>query len=120
MDLALWSGAVTIALVWSLTVVSPGPNFLATVQASLVHSRRAGLLVALGIAIGTTIWATASLAGLALLFERVGWLYHAVRLLGAAYLLFLGLRTLLSLRRGTPAPAETRAPVAGLKAVRQG
>ena len=120
MTLELWSGFVTIALVWAVTVLSPGPNFLATVGASLGQSRRAGLWVAFGIAVGTTIWAAASLAGLALLFERFGWLYHAVRLAGAGYLVFIGLRTLLGLRRNALPAGGAVAPVAGLRAFRRG
>ncbi len=120
----LWTGLVTITLVWTVTVLSPGPNFLATVQAALGRSRRAGLEVALGISVGTTIWATASLLGLGLLFQSAGWLYHAVRIAGACYLIFLGVATLLSARRPAtqPAgPASATGPAAGgLWAVRRG
>lgn len=116
----LWTGFATITLVWAVTVLSPGPNFLATVQAALGRSRRAGLEVALGISFGTTIWATASLLGLGLLFQSAGWLYHAVRIAGAAYLIFLGVATLLSARRAA-GPASVVGPaVGGLRAVRRG
>lgn len=116
----LWAGFVTILLVWTVTVLSPGPNFLATVQAALARSRRAGLEVALGISVGTTLWATASLLGLGLLFQSAGWLYHAVRLAGAAYLVFLGVRTILSARRPAGPSSSNRPAVSGFQAVRRG
>ncbi len=118
----LWASAVTIAAVWTVTVVSPGPNFLATVHAALAHSRRAGVQVALGISAGTTLWATASLLGLGLLFQSAGWLYHAVRIAGAGYLIYLGVRTLMAARHPAvpPGSAGSRAPVRGLRAVRRG
>jgi threonine/homoserine/homoserine lactone efflux protein len=120
LEASLWASGATIALVWTVTVVSPGPNFLATVQAAMTHSRRAGVQVAFGIAVGTTIWATASLLGLGLLFQSAGWLYHAVRILGAAYLVFVGLRTLSSARRPVAAARPGGPEIAGARAVRRG
>ncbi len=96
---ALWTSLVTVAGVWLVTVLSPGPNFLATVHMTLTRSRRDGLRVVAGIAVGTTIWATATLAGLGLLFQTTAWLYQLVKLAGAAYLIVLGLRLILTARR---------------------
>jgi threonine efflux protein len=72
---------------WTLTVMSPGPYTLAVISTSLSRSRRAGVVVAIGCAVATMIWASASLAGLSILFERAQWLYHIVRLAGAIYLI---------------------------------
>ena len=120
---ALWASLLTICGIWLVTVISPGPNFLATAQASLAGSRRDGLLVVLGIGIGTTVWCTASLLGLGLLFERVAWLYLLVKLAGGAYLAYLGLRILLTAGRAA-AQASAAAPgatgITGLQAVRFG
>ena len=95
-DPALWTSFVTVAGVWLVTVLSPGPNFLATIHMTVVRSRRAGLLVVAGISVGTTLWATASLVGLGLLFQTTAWLYQLVKVAGAAYLIFLGLRLILT------------------------
>lgn len=115
---ALWVSYLTISGIWLATVIAPGPNFLATVQASLGTSRRAGVSVALGIALGTTIWAGASLAGLGLLFQKVGWLYGLVKLAGAGYLIFVGLQTILSARR--PAVPGMRSALSAGQALRRG
>lgn len=117
---ALLAPFATIIGVWLFTVVSPGPNFLATSQAALNHSRRAGLAVAAGIAVGTTVWSTASLLGLGILFHTTAWLYHAVRVLGAAYLIYLGLRAILTAHR-MPSDATLRSgPMPPGKAFRRG
>ena len=117
-DPALWASLATIVGVWSLTVVSPGPNFLATSHAAASHSRRAGVLIALGIAVGTTIWATASLLGLALLFQTAGWLYQLVKYAGAAYLILVGLSMMFSARQSGRAQAV--AAQSPLRALRYG
>ncbi len=101
---ALLASFVTIAGVWLVTVLSPGPNFVATVHAALSRSRGHGLILAAGICLGTTIWATVSLFGLGLLFQTAGWLYVTAKLAGAAYLVYLGARMILSARRSASLP----------------
>lgn len=123
LDPALWASLATVVGLWSITVVSPGPNFLATSHAAASQSRRSGVLVAIGIAIGTTIWATASLLGLALLFQSAGWLYQIVKYLGAAYLIFVGLRMVLASGQSQVQAARTqpaKAPFSPLRALRYG
>jgi threonine/homoserine/homoserine lactone efflux protein len=85
--------------VWLLAVVTPGPDFLVTVQYATRRSRRLGMLVGLGVASGILVWATGSMLGLSVLFARLSWLYDIVRFAGAAYLVYLGVRTLWSARR---------------------
>lgn len=93
MTAALWTSLATIVAVWAVTVLSLGPNFFMTVLAASRQSPRLGVMVSAGIALGTTIWATAGL-----LFQSAAWLYQAVKLAGGAYLVYLGLRTTLSAR----------------------
>lgn len=84
---------VGIVIAHLLILASPGPNFLIVVRASASRSRRAGLLAACGIAGGAAVWATAAVLGLGFLFERLAWLYGATKLLGGAYLIYLGILT---------------------------
>ncbi|MCG8558324.1 MAG: LysE family translocator [Hyphomicrobiales bacterium] len=119
-DVVDWSAFLAVLGVWSATVLSPGPNFLATVHAALHRSRSAGLAVALGIAIGTLVWATASLAGLALLFQNAAWLYAAVKFCGACYLIYVGVRMIVS-AQSPSATARVGCPsISGWWAVRHG
>ena len=83
---------LTLAGVWVLVVMSPGPNFVATVHHATARSRRDGLFVALGIATGTTLWVTFGVIGLGVLFARFSWLVEIIRTVGAIYLTYLGAR----------------------------
>jgi threonine efflux protein len=116
----LWTGFATVIAVWVVTVVTPGPNFLATVQATVTRSRRGGLLVAAGITLGTALWGTASLFGLGLLFQTAGGLYEVVKLAGAAYLVIMGVRLILSARKASAPAPITGAAIPAARAFRHG
>lgn len=88
----------TLAGVMLLACMSPGPDFVA-VSSYALSSRRAGIFVALGVATGCVIWALLAVFGLGILLTKFGLLYSGIRFLGAAYLLFLGSKMLLSARR---------------------
>lgn len=90
--------------VWAIAVISPGPDFVATVHLAVSRSRREGILAGLGVTSGIALWIIASMAGLSVLFAQVSWLVNLFRLLGALYLLYLGVRTLWSAYR--PHPSE--------------
>jgi threonine efflux protein len=93
------SAIASVALAWAVVVLVPGPDFLATAQAAAGTSRRAGIAVVAGIAVATTVWALAAVAGLGAVFRTSAWIYDAVRLAGAAYLVVLGVGLLVSSRR---------------------
>lgn len=92
-------------------VAMPGADFTVVVRNALV-SRRAGAVCALGIAGGLLVHTTLAVAGVAAVLIAVPALFHAVQLLGGAYVLQLGLRTLWSLRRPATGPAEALPPAA--------
>ncbi|KQP49418.1 LysE family transporter [Pseudorhodoferax sp. Leaf274] len=74
-----------------LAVVSPGPDFAMVTRNSLLLSRRAGVLTALGIALGVLVHVGYTMLGVALLVQQSPALYRALQLAGAAYLVWLGL-----------------------------
>jgi threonine efflux protein len=111
-----WTQLLSLVVIWTIVVVSPGPCFLAVVQLSVAGSRRSGMLATLGIAAGTILWCVLSLLGLSVLFAKVAGLYDVLRLLGAAYLIYLGVQTIrrahLPLVRASaagPRPTRSRA-----------
>ena len=120
MTATLWASLATIVAVWAVTVLSPGPNFFVTVLTASRQSPRLGVLVSAGIALGTTIWATASLLGLALLFQSAAWLYQALKLAGGLYLVYLGLRTILAARSQAEPGRQPAAPLTARGAVLRG
>lgn len=91
-----------------LGCISPGPDFVAVTSHALAD-RRSGLQIACGISIAITLWAALSVAGLAFVLSRFAFVYAAARLLGAAFLVYLGLRMLWSAWRGADAAPRLRA-----------
>jgi threonine efflux protein len=81
---------LSVASLWALAVVSPGPNFLMTARLAIARSRRAGLQGVGGIALGTILWATAGCFGVRTLFIAAPWMYFILKAIGAAYLVFVG------------------------------
>lgn len=89
--------ADVIALFMTATLalnLTPGPDMLYVVARSAAEGRKAGIVSALGIAGGTVVHTAVIAAGLASLLVAVPFAFTAVKLAGAAYLLFLGVRTL--------------------------
>jgi threonine efflux protein len=91
-----WHGFAILTAVHLLAAASPGPDFAYVTRQSLVHGRRAGLLASLGIALGLSIHIVYSAAGLAAVIAHSAQSMTAIRLLGAGYLLFLGIKGLRS------------------------
>jgi threonine/homoserine/homoserine lactone efflux protein len=81
-----------------LVIVTPGQDTALTIRNTLLGGRRGGIRTAAGVAAGQATWTLAASAGVTALLRASEPAFVAVRLLGAAYLVFLGLQTLL--RRG--------------------
>nr|CRH05643.1 Threonine efflux protein [Candidatus Magnetococcus massalia] len=96
---------LSVASIWIVAVITPGPNFLLTLQTTLSHSRQHALYGVVGIAIGTALWGSAGFLGIALLFQAAPWLYVGVKVVGGGYLIYLGIRLLWSSYH--PAPQQT-------------
>lgn len=93
-----------------LGAMSPGPDFAVVVRHSAVSGRAHGTLAAAGVAAGVFGWAVAAASGVAALVTLVPVAFTVIKLVGAAYLAFLGLRALGSARRGDDVPPEPAAP----------
>ena len=114
-DFSLSQGVSALAalfVVHLLVVASPGPAFLAVSRTAISSSRTAGIIAAGGLATGALIWAVATMFGLDVLFARAPWLYDAMRLGGAAYLIYLGIGMLRSAWRGERMASDGTAPSA--------
>jgi threonine/homoserine/homoserine lactone efflux protein len=70
--------------------LAPGPDMTYVAARSLAQGRRAGVVSALGIAVGCIFHIMAAALGVAVLLEAVPQAYTVVRLVGAAYLVYLG------------------------------
>lgn len=86
----------TFTTITVLAAMSPGPDFAIVVKNSIAHSKRAGIYTALGIAAGLSVHVTYSLIGIGLIIAKSILLFNIIKLLGAAYLIYLGFKTFLS------------------------
>lgn len=92
----------------------PGPAMLYTVAQTVARGRRSGLMASLGIHLGGYVHVIAAAAGLSVLFTAVPALYLAVKLLGAAYLVWLGVSMFLHKEE-----RETAVPMLAPKSARR-
>ncbi len=88
--LVLFIGAATLLL------ISPGPAVLYIVARSIDQGRWAGLVSVFGIAIGSLFHIAAAAFGLSAILASSALAFSLIKYLGAAYLVYLGVRTLLS------------------------
>ncbi len=70
-------------------LASPGPAIMAMLRAALSDGRRAGFLCGLGLATGAVSWSLLAVLGLTALFAVAPWAFVALKLAGAAYLIWL-------------------------------
>ena len=87
---ALLAATAVLAL---LTLV-PGPDMAVVTQAALGAGRSAGFRVAAGIVSGLLVWGLLTVLGLSVILAASAEAYTVVKLAGAAYLIYLGVRTL--------------------------
>ena len=116
-------GELAAFLAVALVVIcTPGPDTALTVRNSLLGTRRAGIFTALGVSTGQLVWTFAASIGIAALLVASEPAFQALKLVGAAYLIWLGVQTLWSVvRRRSPARAsEPRRAVLARQAWRQG
>ncbi len=78
----------------ALVIVTPGQDTALVIRNTLHGERRGGAFTALGVAIGQAVWTVATSAGVAALLLASEPAFAAVKLAGAAYLVFLGAQTL--------------------------
>jgi threonine/homoserine/homoserine lactone efflux protein len=116
---------VTLALLaavgaLALLTVLPGPDFAIVVRWASA-SYRTGVLAAVGVVTGCSVWGALTVAGLAALFTASPLAYEVVRVVGAGYLVWMAARLIgHSLRQSDAASTPRAAEFSGWRAFRQG
>jgi RhtB (resistance to homoserine/threonine) family protein len=105
-----------------VVVVTPGPDMALVTKNALLHGRRPALATAVGINFGILFWTAAAALGLAALIAASQTAFTAIKLAGAAYLIYLGLQALRASRadQRANAPTTVSAPISGRVALHQG
>jgi threonine/homoserine/homoserine lactone efflux protein len=93
----------------AIVIVTPGPDTALTIRNTLLGGRRAGVRTALGVSTGQALWALASAFGVAALLAASEPAFRALKLLGAAYLVYLGIQSLLAAARRVERARSERA-----------
>ena len=104
----------SILLAQALGAISPGPSFLFVVRTSVALSRKDGLAAAMGMGLGAAIVTALALVGVRAVIAQVEWLYAGFKLLGGAYLLYLGFRLWQGSMIEAPLNTDERAPKRGV------
>jgi threonine/homoserine/homoserine lactone efflux protein len=105
-----WSTVALFLLAALALLLTPGPAVLFIVARSIEQGRRGGLVSALGAGVGSLVHVAAATLGVSALLVSSALAFSAVRYAGAAYLIYLGLRTLLTReeRQELAAPAPRK------------
>src|SRR3954469_9154771 len=99
-DFALF---LTTGILLNLT---PGPDTVYILGRSIAQGRQAGIASALGISVGSIFHTGAAALGLSAFLATSAWAFTAVKLAGAAYLIFLGMRALLERNQDLSIPGH--------------
>ena len=86
--------------VCAVVICTPGPDTALTIRNSIVGGRRVGVLTAAGVAAGQLVWTVAASVGIAGLVQASQPAFTALKIVGAAYLAFLGVQSILAALRG--------------------
>jgi threonine efflux protein len=90
------AAVLTVFWVYLAGVVIPGPNFVAVVHKAVAATRAEALALVAGIVTVNLVWSTFALTGLSLVFAAFPWAALVVKLMGAAYLMWFGVRLILN------------------------
>lgn len=113
---------LAFVLVSAIVICTPGQDTALTIRNTLCGGRRTGVATAGGVAVGQAVWTVAASAGVVALLSASEPVFRTVRLAGAAYLVYLGITSLVAARRGRPheGAMRTAAPLASRSAFRHG
>lgn len=110
--------SITFLLTATLLAITPGPGIAYVVARTVAGGKTEGIASCIGTAVGGMVHVLAATLGLSLLFAQSALAYSIVKYLGAAYLIYLGIKILASRAQSTELPAIQRA--GACKALRDG
>lgn len=90
----------------ALVIVTPGPDTALVTKNALLYGRRPALATAFGVNTGLLVWTLASAAGVAAIVHASATAFTAMKLVGAAYLIWLGFQTLRAAGQRTAADGD--------------
>ncbi|WP_030718307.1 LysE family translocator [Streptomyces sp. NRRL F-2580] len=110
---------IAVAVITLLAVISPGADFAMVVRNSYLYGRPTGLFAAGGVAAGVLVHVSYTMLGVGLLIASSTALFTAIKLAGAVYLVWIGIRTFRA-RAEVSVDLESKPPLSPLGAMRSG
>ncbi|HLE98672.1 MAG TPA: LysE family translocator [Gaiellaceae bacterium] len=114
---------VAFVAVSAVVICTPGQDTALTIRNTLSGGRRSGVATAGGVALGQALWTVAASAGIVAVLSASEPVFRALKLAGAAYLIFLGAESLysaLARRSREDGIRRPRVPSTPARALRQG
>lgn len=102
MELSIFTESTEFLTIISISIfmaISPGPDFFMVSRNSMMYNKTAGIYTATGISIAIWLHVAYSIAGLAILISKSIFLFSIIKYIGAAYLIFIGVKTIFSKSR---------------------
>lgn len=115
---------LAVVLIHMLAVSSPGPDFFLEIQNTLQYSRKIGIYTGLGFALGNIFHISYSIFGVQYI-ENNPWLMNVVQVLGAFYLIFIGLQAIGIIKANlkvekSESQEEQKQDISNLEAIKMG
>jgi RhtB (resistance to homoserine/threonine) family protein len=106
----------------AIVIVIPGPDTAVVTKNVLVHGRRAALATSLGVSTGLLVWTIAAAVGIASVVRASEVAFTVLKVIGALYLVWLGIQALRAAghEAAAPADADSRPAMGALGGFRQG
>jgi len=113
---------VAFVAVSAVVICTPGQDTALTIRNTLAGGRRSGVATAAGVALGQTVWTLAASAGVVALLSASEPAFRALKLAGAAYLVYLGVQSIVAAlsRRKSGPKLKAGTGMAPSRALRQG
>ncbi|KQP49068.1 LysE family translocator [Pseudorhodoferax sp. Leaf274] len=96
----------SIASLYLMLAISPGPNFLVITATAISQSRLQAVGVGLGVSTASVLWASLAAVGLGVVIGQYQWAQQALRVVGGTYLIYIGVKMF----RAADRPVVRRAP----------
>ena len=93
MSIAIWIAFIIASIV---LLIIPGPTILTVISYSLSHGRQANIPLVMAVSLGDSTAMTMSLLGLGTILATSAFWFGVIKWIGGLYLLYLGVRLLLS------------------------
>ena len=117
MELHLWLSFLVICVLGAL---SPGPSLALVIKNTVSGGQRVGYATSISHGLGVALYAAITATGVAVIIVNTPFLFTIIQYMGAAFLLYLGVKALLSKKSSTLIPAENELTTLSINGWRDG